>query len=241
MTVPEQHILIDGARSFDIQLDGGQLAQFARYQEMIQEWNQRINLTAIVEAEAIQLKHFVDSLSCTTATGQLTGQRLIDVGTGAGFPGIPLKILFPGLQLTLVESVGKKCRFLEATTSSLGLVDVVILNDRVENIGQQTSHRQVYDWAVARAVSSLSVLAEYLLPLVHIGGHILAQKGDSIANEIRSAEKAMGILGGAQAHAVPIRFHGLTENRHLVISEKIAPTPAKYPRRAGVPGNNPLS
>ena len=240
MSLPEQRILAEGALSLGIRLDQRQLAQFARYQELLQEWNQYLNLTAIIEAEAIQVRHFLDSLSITTETGDLTGQRLIDVGAGAGFPGLPLKILFPGLFLTLVESVAKKCRFLEAVVVALNFDDVTIINERVEHIGQMVAHRESYDWAVARAVSSMTVLAEYMLPLVRIGGHILAQKGANSEDEIAAAGFAFVTLGGGKPRAMPLTLPGIEQIRYLVVAQKVAQTPATYPRRAGIPTKKPL-
>ena len=240
MSLPEQHTLAKGAPSLGIQLDRRQLAQFSRFQALLQEWNRNLNLTSIVDAQAVQTRHFLDSLSCTTVTGDLTGQRLIDVGAGAGFPGLPLKILYPGLFLTLVESTAKKCRFLEAVIVDLNLVDVTVINGRVELIGRQGAHREKYDWAVARAVSSMSVLAEYLLPLVRVGGHILAQKGANSEAEIAAAGNAFVTLGGGRPQAVSLDLPGIEQRRYLVVAEKVAQTPALYPRRAGVPAKKPL-
>jgi len=240
MSHPDQHTLAEGTLSLGIQLDQYQLAQFSRFQALLQDWNRNLNLTSIVDAQAIQLRHFLDSLSCTTVTGELTGQRLIDVGAGAGFPGLPLKILYPGLYLTLVESTTKKCRFLEAVIVDLNLDDVPVINERVEHIGRQAAHREKYDWAVARAVSSMSVLAEYLLPLVRVGGHVLAQKGADSEAEIAAAGNAFITLGGERPQAVPVAIPGIKQGRYLVVAEKVAQTPALYPRRTGVPAKKPL-
>src|SRR5690606_10249262 len=145
--------------------------QFATYARLLQSWNEKLNLTAIADEEGIRVRHFLDSLSCATVTGPLDGQSLVDVGTGAGFPGLPLKILYPRLALTLVESVTKKTRFLQEVVAELGLEDVQIVDERAETVGQNRQHREQYDWAVARAVAALPVLAEYLLPLCRMGGH----------------------------------------------------------------------
>ena len=162
---------------FGITLSPEQVSQFATYQSLLLDWNQRMNLTAIREPRQIQQRHFLDALTCSLATGVLNGRSLIDVGTGAGFPGLPLKILFPDLRLTLVESVVKKTRFLEAVVAELGLNDVTIVSERAEQLGQDAVHRGQYDWAVARAVAELRVLVEYLLPFCRLGGFVLAQKG----------------------------------------------------------------
>lgn len=233
-------MLADGALSMGIPLDRHQLEQFALFQALLLEWNQKMNLTAIVDVQAIQVRHFLDSLSCAMATGDLTGQRLIDVGTGAGFPGLPLKILYPAVNLTLVESTAKKCRFMEAVLVELKFEDVTVINERAEDIGRQNAHREKYDWAIARAVSSMSVLAEYLLPLVRLGGHILAQKGADIEVEVKAANHAFIALGGDLPQAVPVNLPGIEQPRFLVVAEKVAQTPVAYPRRAGVPTTKPL-
>ncbi|MFW6070337.1 MAG: 16S rRNA (guanine(527)-N(7))-methyltransferase RsmG, partial [bacterium] len=159
------------AATWELTLDETRLRRFSRYRDLLQEWNRRLNLTTVDDDEGIRVRHVLDSLSCATATGDLNGQRLIDVGSGAGFPGLPLKILYPRLQLTLVESVTKKTRFLRAVVEELGLENVEIIDRRVETVGQDPAHREQYDWAVARAVAALPVLAEYLLPLCRRGGH----------------------------------------------------------------------
>jgi 16S rRNA (guanine527-N7)-methyltransferase len=225
---------------FGITLSPTQIDQFARYQSLLLGWNQRINLTAIREPDEIQRRHFLDALSCAKVTGDLNGRSLIDVGTGAGFPGLPLKILFPALRLTLVESVTKKARFLEAVVAALELSDVTIIAERVEVLGQDTAHRGQYDWAAARAVAELRVLLEYLLPLCRLGGHVLAQKGESAAEEAANAKRALAALGGSLQPLVPIQLPRREAVHYLVVVEKTAVTPAQYPRRTGIPAKRPL-
>ncbi|MBK8984766.1 MAG: 16S rRNA (guanine(527)-N(7))-methyltransferase RsmG [Chloroflexi bacterium] len=217
-----------------------QLAQFACYLALLLEWNERLNLTAVRQPEAIQQRHFLDSLTCALVTGDLNGRVLIDVGTGAGFPGLPLKILYPELQLTLVESVAKKTDFLLVVAAELGFDDVVVLVERAENLGQMGDHREQYDWAVARAVAEMRVLAEYLLPLCRVGGHMLAQKGEAAAAETAAASAAIRVLGGGAAALTPAPSVGQEKPHYLVVVPKIAPTPAVYPRRPGMPGKRPL-
>lgn len=225
---------------FEITLSPHQIEQFARYQALLLEWNQRINLTAIREPEAIQQRHFLDALSCVRATGDLNGRSLIDVGTGAGFPGLPLKILFPALRLTLVESVAKKARFLEAAAAELGLSNVSVVVERAEVLGQDAAHRGQYDWAAARAVAELRVLLEYLLPLCRLEGHVLAQKGESTAREAVAAKQALAVLGGTLQETIPIHLPRREELHYLVVVRKTAVTPAPYPRRTGIPAKRPL-
>lgn len=210
------------------------------YEKELLEWNQKFNLTAIRDTESIRTKHFLDSFSCVLAWKASPPNHLIDIGTGAGFPGVPLKILYPNLKLTLVESVGKKAKFCQHITRLLGLEDVNIIQARAEDLGQNMQHREKYDWAVARAVANLNVLSEYLIPLVRIGGSMLAQKGESGPAEAQSAEKAMELLGGKLKQLIPINLPGVADDRYLVVVDKVAATPPKYPRKPGIPVKQPL-
>lgn len=232
--------LREQAADFGLSLDDAQLAQFVAYRSMLQEWNQRLNLTAIDDPAGIQVRHFLDALTCATVTGDLNDQRLVDVGTGAGVPGLPLKILYPRLQLTLVESVTKKTRFLEALVQELGLTDVTILDERAEDVAQQEAHREQYDWAMARAVAELRVLVEYLLPLCRPGGRVLAQKGESARAEADDAAQAIEQLGGGAPTFHTVQLPGRDVTHYLVVVEKVRPTPNKYPRRPGRPSKRPL-
>jgi 16S rRNA (guanine527-N7)-methyltransferase len=233
-------LLREGATKLGLALSAAQLAYFERYLALLLEWNQRLNLTAIREPDAIQQRHFLDSLSCAQVMGDLAGRRLVDVGAGAGFPGLPLKILYPDLALTLVESTAKKARFLTAVVQALALPDVAIVVDRAENAGHSPEHRESYDWAVARAVAALPTLVEYLLPLLRVGGRLLAQKGQRAAEEMEQAAWALRYLGGAQATLHEVEVPGLEETRTLVVAEKVAPTPVGYPRQPGTPAKSPL-
>lgn len=226
--------------SFHITLSPAQQSAFALYERELLEWNSRFNLTAIRNSDEIYLKHFLDSLSCLPVMTQKSCQRVVDVGTGAGFPGIPLKILLTDMQLTLVEAVGKKTTFCSHLVQVLGLLDVQVIHARAEELGQQLQHRQAYDWAVARALAAMPVLAEYLLPLVRVGGSMLAQKGASAPEETREAEAAIKVLGGKLNTIHPVQLPGIHDERYLVVIDKIASTPSKYPRRPGVPAAQPL-
>ncbi len=221
-------------------LSSGQMAQLLRYQSLLLEWNQRLNLTAIRAPEQVQLRHFLDALSCAFVTGDLNGRTLIDVGSGAGFPGLPLKILYPNLRLTLVESIAKKCSFLQYVVNDLALANVTIMNSRAEYVGQQPEHRQQYDWAVGRAVAELRVLAEYLLPLCRVGGKGIAQKGESAVDEIEAAQQAIMTLGGETPSVQKVELPGHDRPHFLVIIPKVKETPTRYPRRPGMPGKRPL-
>lgn len=224
---------------FGLDLSDGQVAAFERYAALLTEWNERINLTAIRDPRDVRLKHFLDSLSCVQVFRHDPGS-LIDVGTGAGFPGLVLKVIYPGMRLTLVESVGKKARFLEQVVQELGLTDVTVLAKRAEDVGRDSGHRGRYEWAVARAVAQLPVLAEYLLPLVKTGGWMLAQKGDTARDELARAARAIRMLGGGQARLERVQVPGLEDERYLVVVEKTGTTPKEYPRLPGTPAKKPL-
>jgi 16S rRNA (guanine527-N7)-methyltransferase len=230
----------DAQAWFNIHLSARQIAALGTYEKELLEWNQKFNLTAIRDPESIRTKHFLDSFSCVLAWKTAPPGQLIDVGTGAGFPGIPLKILYPNLKLTLVESVGKKAMFCQHIVSVLGLEQVDVIQARAEDLGQNPQHREKYDWAVARAVANLSVLSEYLIPLVKVGGAVLAQKGESGPAEAQSAEEAMKLLGGKLKQLIPVHLPGVADDRYLVVLEKVAATPPKYPRKPGIPMKQPL-
>jgi len=223
-----------------VKLTSYQLSTLEQYEQQLQEWNSRFNLTAIQEPEKIRTKHFLDSLTCLLAMRDTPMDKIIDVGTGAGFPGLPLKILYPRMQLTLVESVRKKVDFLYHIVQTLGLEGVEILNDRVETIGQIDLHRQRYDWAIARAVAVMPVLMEYLIPLVRVGGAAIAMKGVNAPAEVQTSESAIQILGGHLRKLIPVMLPGVADERYLIVIDKIAATPPAYPRRAGIPAKKPL-
>jgi 16S rRNA (guanine527-N7)-methyltransferase len=223
-----------------VHLTGTQYRDFQCYEHTLVEWNQRINLTAIKDPGQIQIKHFLDSLTCMVAMSESTRDRVIDVGTGAGFPGMPLKIACPEIQLTLVESIGKKAEFCRQLAQTLEMQGVEIVQDRAETIGQSPQHRQKYDWAVARAVAEMAVLAEYLLPLVRVGGSMLAMKGERAPAETQQAEYAIQMLGGRIRKLVHVTLPGVAEERYLVIIDKVAATPQQFPRKKGIPAKRPL-
>jgi 16S rRNA (guanine527-N7)-methyltransferase len=223
-----------------IDLNTGHLNALKRYHQELDAWNARFNLTAIREPQKVYIKHFLDSLTCLLAMRGTPMARVIDVGTGAGFPGLPLKIYCPTMQLTLVESIGKKAEFCQHITKTLRLEGVQIIQERVERVGHDPAHREGYDWAVARAVANLPVLMEYLLPLVRVGGRVLAQKGESGLAEAQSAERAIQFLGGHLRQIIPTTLPGVSEERFLMVVDKVAATPEKYPRRVGIPAKRPL-
>jgi 16S rRNA (guanine527-N7)-methyltransferase len=203
-------------------------------------------VTAITGCHQVQVRHFLDSLSCLLVLDPRFPSdgpppRMVDVGTGAGFPGMVLKILRPDWDLTLVDSVRKKVRFVEHMVQVLQFSGVAVLWARAEELGQDPAHRERYDVAVSRAVAELSVLAEYLLPLCRIGGMMVAPKGLSTKVEVQDAQCAIDVLGGKVAEVRGVDVPGLNEDRYLVVVDKMAPTPPSYPRRPGIPGKRPLS
>jgi 16S rRNA (guanine527-N7)-methyltransferase len=224
----------------DISLSDKQIAAFICYANELVAWNRKMNLTAIDDPTDIRRKHFLDSLSCHLAMMDSPRARVVDIGAGAGFPGLPLKLLSPEMNLTLVESVKKKTWFLSHMVEVLKLGEVEILTERAEKVGQDPSHREHYDWAIARGVAGLPTLVEYLLPLVKVGGRALAQKGENAEGEVEEAKQAMDILGGKVDKIIPVDLPGVDEHRSLVVIEKVSPTPEKYPRRVGVPAKRPL-
>lgn len=213
---------------------------FDIFESELMSWNEKFNLTAIRDAEGIRIKHFLDSLTCLSVMKPLHNQRIIDVGTGAGFPGIPLKIIHPDLKLTLVESVGKKAGFCRHIVEVLHLTNVEVLTLRAEEVGRLPNHRAQYDWALARAVAGLPILSEYLVPLLKIGGTMLAQKGESAHTEAQASENAFKLLGAELQNIEKIILPGVVEERFLVVAKKTAATPALYPRTVGIPSKKPL-
>jgi 16S rRNA (guanine527-N7)-methyltransferase len=235
--------LIAGARELNIKLTDRHVTAFETYYRELTSWNERFNLTAITDREGVLVRHFLDSLSCLKVllwTDLAAGARVVDVGTGAGFPGLPLKIVCPGMRLTLLEATGKKVTYLEHIVRELGLRDVEVIHGRAEELGHSSEHREGHDWALARAVGDMATLAEYLLPLVQVGGAMLAQKGEDAAVEVQASEAAVTALGGRVRQLVPVELRGLAETRYLVVVDKVASTPDKYPRRPGMPKKRPI-
>jgi len=238
MADPAERLLADTAAAWGLPLDPNQLRQFARYTDELLAWNAHINLTAITDRQAIYVRHFLDSLALARFWGPPPA-TLVDIGTGAGFPGVPLKILHPPLAVTLIESVGKKAAFLKHLIAILGLEQVRVVTGRAETFGHDPGERERYDLATARAVADLRVLAEYALPLLRVGGRLLAPKGAGAEREIEGARRAVALLGGTIEPVVPIELPGV-EPRSLVVARKVAPTAPRYPRAVGIPARRPL-
>lgn len=223
-----------------VQLSDKQLSQFERYYELLVEWNEKMNLTAITEKEEVYLKHFYDSVTAGFYFDFNQTISVCDVGAGAGFPAIPLKIVYPDIQLTVVDSLNKRIGFLQHVTDELGLENVSLHHDRAETFAQRPEFRQNFDLVMARAVARLSVLSELCLPLVKIGGHFLGMKGANLPEEVKEGEKAVKLLGGkikdVHSFLLPIE----ESDRNIVIIEKVKDTPKKFPRKPGTPNKSPI-
>lgn len=227
--------------AFGWQLSQAQLEAFGTYAEELGKWAREINITRITEPEEVQVKHFLDSLTCLLGLGRdLEGKKVIDVGSGAGFPGLPLKIYEPSLKLTLLEATGKKTEFLRHMVEVLGLEAVEIINARAEELGQNPQYRGRYDFVVARAVADLPTLVELALPLARITGVVVAMKGPKAWAEVDDAQRAIKELGGRVREVKTLTLPFVYEKRALVVIDKVWPSPDRYPRRAGIPAKRPI-
>lgn len=223
-----------------VHLTPEQEAQFAAYRAELVAWNAQVNLTAITDPAEVQVKHFLDSLTVVRAVPMTPGLRVADVGTGAGFPGLPLAIAFPAVHVGLIEATGKKVAFLQHVAAVLRLDNVVAVNARAEEAGQLPDQRGTYDVVTARAVARLPSLLEYMLPLAKVGGKCVAMKGRTAFDEARDSTRALALLGGKLRGIEAVQLPGVDEPHYLVVVEKTAPTPAAYPRKPGIPTRKPI-
>lgn len=232
--------LQQAADAYGLTLSDKQQQQFQRYFELLLEWNQHINLTAITAPQDVAVKHMIDSLSCFHTDYIKPGDTMIDVGTGAGFPGLPLKIFYPQAKLILLDSLQKRLKFLDTVVQELALTDVTLVHARAEEAGQQASHRGQYQIALSRAVARLNVLVELCLPFVRPGGYFIALKGAQYQEEIAESQKALSVLGGKLVEVRPVKLPGLDDKRAVIYIKKVSATPKAYPRRPGLPEKKPL-
>lgn len=232
--------LSGGASELGISLTGKQLEQCESFYRLLVETNKSLNLTAIVDERDAAIKHFIDSLTCLKVMPLKKGTSLLDVGAGAGFPGIPLLICCPGIKITMIEAAAKKVKFLKLAIKELRLENIEAFHARAEDFGRDKNHREKYDVVVSRAVAALAVLAEYCLPPLRVGGLFVAMKGPKLQEEIKAAENALVLLGGEIRKTVAVKLPFTGDERKLVLIGKTKATAEIYPRRAGVPTKNPL-
>lgn len=232
--------LMRAAEDFELTLTDKEIAGFVGYYELLIEWNQKMNLTAITAPEEVAVKHMIDSLSAEVGEIFTAGKKVIDVGTGAGFPGLPLKIVHEKIELTLMDSLAKRINFLEEVVRELGLSMVNCVHARAEDAAHLEKYREKYDVAVSRAVARLPILLEYTLPFVKVGGLFIALKGREYEEEADEAKRALMLLGGEIKEILPIKLPGLEDKRAVIVVEKTKATSKKYPRKAGTPKKSPL-
>lgn len=235
-----EEILAARAAEAGIPLTAEQIGQFSVYHEMLLDWNTRMNLTALTAPEDVAVKHIIDSLTAYDAALFDGARTLIDVGTGAGLPGIPLAVYAPHLTVTLLDALNKRVRFLTEVTAAMGLQNVRCIHARAEEAARTAEHRAAYDIAVSRAVARLPVLLEYTLPFVRVGGTLLALKGRAYAEEQKEARRAAEVLGGGRITARPVHLPGLDDVRAILTVTKERQMPAAYPRGGGAPTRRPI-
>lgn len=229
-----------GLKELNLVLDKNQLDQFIKYYEILVEWNSFMNLTTITEFDEVILKHFLDSISIVKGVDFSKMHTVIDVGTGAGFPGIPLKIVYPHLRITLLDSLNKRIKFLNEVILSLNLEEIKTIHGRAEDYAKQLEYRESYDLCVSRAVANLSSLTEYCLPYVRKGGLFVPYKSGTVEQEVKDAKKAIRVMGGDIKEIIHFQLLDTDMERSLVIIEKKKNTPGQYPRKAGLPVKEPI-
>ncbi|WP_407647643.1 16S rRNA (guanine(527)-N(7))-methyltransferase RsmG [Clostridium brassicae] len=233
-------ILETACNSLGLELDEKKYNQFIQYKNLLKEWNEKVNLTAIKEDEEIIKKHFIDSMKIFQFHPLKNSKKIIDIGTGGGFPGIPMKIIRPDIDIVLLDSLRKRINVLDDILYKIGIDDVITMHGRAEEYGVREEHREQYDAVVSRAVANLAVLSEFCIPYVKVGGYFVAMKGPSVDEEIENAKKAVSILGGKIEGIIEVDIEGSDLNHNLVIVKKVKNTPRKYPRKAGMITKNPL-
>lgn len=243
--------LKNGCLPFGVEIDEKTAEKFYRYMQLLVEWNEKINLTAITDEDGVVYKHFVDSLTVYPLIRELMSKkivnegatsecRLIDVGTGAGFPGIPLAIIDPDIEVVLLDSLAKRVVFLQEVISDLGLTNITAIHSRAEDGAQNPEYREKFDISIARAVAAMPLLAEYCVPFVKVGGYFVAMKGGDVQEENSEAQKALEILGCSPSEINTIAIGEISAERSLISAKKIIGTDKKYPRKAGLPAKKPL-
>ena len=237
----KNNVLIQGCLELGIQLTDTQVNQFETYYELLVEWNKVMNLTGITEYDEVMQKHFVDSLSIVKAADLGQCKKVLDMGTGAGFPGIPIKIVYPHLEVVLLDSLNKRIKFLNEVIGKLGLSGITAIHGRAEDYAKQKEYREMFDLCVSRAVANLASLSEYCIPYTMLHGNFISYKSGSIEDELQNAKNAVFLLGGKMKDTVKFTLPGSDIERSLVVIEKVKKTPGKYPRKAGLPSKEPIA
>lgn len=232
-------LLRQGLMSWDVNIDETTLLKFRQFYSLILEWNNRFNLTSITDERDVVIKHFLDSLSILKRY-TFTNQSVIDIGTGAGFPGIPLKLLFPDIKIVFVDSSAKKTKFLNTVCNALGITNFQIINDNIENVGKEVSFRESFDIAITRALSELRILIEYCVPLLKVGGMLISYKGPNCQREVENSAMALNALRAEIKENTEITLPFTDLKRKFIIVEKLGKTDLKYPRNVGIPKKRPL-
>lgn len=232
--------LIEGAKVLNVELTDKQADQLMRYKELLVKWNEKMNLTAITEDMEVITKHFLDCLTVQSSIDLAQVKSLVDVGTGAGFPGLVLKIAFPNVHITLIDSLNKRLKFLQHVIDELGLTGIECVHGRAEDLGKNKAYREQFEVCASRAVANLAVLSEYTLPFVKKGGYLIALKGQKLDEELAEGEKAITILGGTIDKLVDVVVPYTDLNHRIAKIKKVKETPKKYPRKAGEPTKAPL-
>lgn len=233
-------MLNEACQNLNLSFDERKYNDFIKYKELIKEWNQKINLTAITEDEEIIKKHFIDSIKVFECDYVKNAKSIIDIGTGGGFPGIPMKIVKEDNSMVLLDSLNKRINFLNEVIGELGLKNIKTIHGRAEDFAQSVEYRQKFDLAVSRAVANLTVLLELCLPYVKVGGYFVALKGPAIDEEIKDATVALKVLGGSIEEVIEVDIEGSDLKHNLLVVKKIKDTPKKYPRKAGLVTKNPI-
>lgn len=236
----DPHILCHDLKKWNIELSDKQIGQFMDYYDLLTEWNSFMNLTAITDFDEVILKHFVDSISLCKYISFQKGDTLIDIGTGAGFPGIPIKIICPDCKITLLDSLNKRINFLNTVIEQLHLTDIITIHGRAEDIAKTKEHRENYNYAISRAVANLSTLSELCIPFVKQNGYFISYKSEKGNEELLEAKNAIEILGGSVDKQISYQLPDSDLSRNLILIRKRNITPKKYPRKAGIPSKEPL-
>lgn len=235
-----REILKKGIEELELPINDKILDNFKIYRDILVDWNQKMNLTGIEEEKEVYIKHFLDSVSATTNGYIKDGVSIIDVGTGAGFPGLPLRICLENVKLTLLDSLNKRINFLQEVSNSVGIDDIEFIHGRAEDFGKNENYREKYDIATARAVAGLPILIEFCAPFIKVGGYFVCLKGPNANLELEEAKKAIEIMGLEFVEKIDVKLPELDLSHNILVFKKIKNTPEKYPRKAGKPSKNPI-